>query len=270
LYEAILEAMMGLDRPWDDLHHRSYFLPELKRVEKRELTSTMNGYVTHPANSLATHKIYAEGNMKNIADTIPIDISKTPGVIESIFIEADCLPEDIKVYTELFREFRDVFAWSYEEMTGIDSHIVEHNIKIYPDVKPIRKKLFSVNPQKATTIKAEVEKLIKVGFIYLVQLTEWVSNPIPVNKKQGTIRVCMDFRDQNKACVEANFPNPFIDQIIDECAGCEFFSFMDGFSGYNQIQINPEDRNKTAFICPWGTFAYKKMPFCLKNVGATF
>jgi hypothetical protein len=91
-----------------------------------------------------------------------------------------------------------------------------------------------------------------------------------VNKKQGTIHVCMDFHDLNKACPKDNFPTPFIDQIIDECAGCEAFSFMDGFLGYNQIQIKPKDQHKTAFICPWGTFAYRKMPFGLKNVGATF
>jgi hypothetical protein len=97
-----------------------------------------------------------------------------------------------------------------------------------------------------------------------------VSNPVPVNKKQGTIHVCMDFHDLNKACPKDNFPTPFIDQIVDECTGCEDFSFMDGFSGYNQIQIKPEDQHKTTFICPWGTFAYRKMPFGLKNAGATF
>ena len=101
-------------------------------------------------------------------------------------------------------------------------------------------------------------------------LTEWVSNPVPVDKKQGTIRVCIDFRDLNKACPKDNYPTPFIDQITDECAGNEIFSFMDGFSRYNHITICPEDQHKTTFICPWGTFAYKKMPFGLKNVGATF
>jgi hypothetical protein len=72
-----------------------------------------------------------------------------------------------------------------------------------------------------------------------------VSNPVPVNKKQGMIRVCMEFHDLNKAFPKDNFPTPFIDQIVDECAGCEVFSFMDGFSGYNQIQIKPEDQHKT-------------------------
>jgi hypothetical protein len=86
-----------------------------------------------------------------------------------------------------------------------------------------------VNPQKATGIKAEVEKLLKVGFIYPIQLTQWVSNPILVNKTQGTIHVCMEFHDLNKAYPKDNLPTPFIDQIVDECTGCEVFSFIDGF-----------------------------------------
>jgi hypothetical protein len=91
-----------------------------------------------------------------------------------------------------------------------------------------------------------------------------------VNKKQGMIRVYTDFHDLNKACPKDNYPTPFIDQIIDECDNCEAFSFMDGFLGYNQIQIKPEDQQKMAFIFLWGTFSYRKMPFGLKNVGATF
>ena len=155
-------------------------------------------------------------------------------------------------------------------MPGINPHIVEHEIKTYPNAKPVRQRLRAVNPRKAPAIKAEIEKLLKAGFIYPVPLTEWVSNPVPVDKKQGAIRICTDFRDLNRACPKDNFPTPFIDQILDECAGSEVFSFMDGFSGYNQIQIKPEDQHKTAFICPWGTFAYRKMPFGLKNAGATF
>jgi hypothetical protein len=104
-----------------------------------------------------------------------------------------------------------------------------------------------------------VEKILNVGFIYPVPLTEWVSNPVPVDKKQETIRVCMDFCDLNKACLKDKFPTPFIDQILDECVGSEAFSFMDGFLGYNQIQIKPKDQQKMKFICPWGTFAYHKM-----------
>jgi hypothetical protein len=82
--------MNGLDRPWDDLHHRYYFLPQLRRVEAEEFTMTMNGYATCHVNPLATHKIYVEGNMVSIDETILIDISKNPGIVENIFIRVDC------------------------------------------------------------------------------------------------------------------------------------------------------------------------------------
>jgi len=90
-----------------------------------------------------------------------------------------------------------------------------------------------VNHRKAPAIKEEVEKLLNEGFIFPFPLTEWVSNLVPMNKKQGTICVRMYFRDLNKACPKDNFMTTFIDQIIDECLGSEFFPFMDGFSGYN-------------------------------------
>jgi hypothetical protein len=81
-------------------------------------------------------------------------------------------------------------------------------------------------------------------FIYPVPLMEWVSNLVPVAKKQGTILVCVDYHDLNKSCPKDNYPTPFIDQIIDNCAGSVIFSFMDGFSGYNQIEILPADQHK--------------------------
>jgi hypothetical protein len=115
-----------------------------------------------------------------------------------------------------------------------------------------------------------VEKVINVGFIYLVPLTKWVSNPIHINKKHGTIYACMDFRNINKAHPKDNFLTPFIGHILDECVGSEVFYFMDGFSGYNQIKIKYKDQHKMEFICPWGTFAYRKMPFGLTNAGETF
>jgi hypothetical protein len=171
--EAIIEAMTGPDKPWEDLHHRSYFLPELHRIEAGEFTITMTGDQPCPINLLATQDIYAEGNMATIAETMPINISRTPENASRSGLQF--------IYTDLFKEFRDVFAWSYEEMPGIPK-IVEHEIITYPDAKPVR--LRPVNPRKAAAIKAEVEKLLKAGFIYPIHLTEWVSNP---DKKQGTI-----------------------------------------------------------------------------------
>jgi hypothetical protein len=155
-------------------------------------------------------------------------------------------------------------------MSGIDPKIVIHEIKTYPNAKPIRQLLHPVHPCKVAAIKLEVEKLLKVSFVYPVALIDWVSNLVPIDKKQGTIRVCVDYRDINKSCPKDNFPTPFVDQIVDDCVGSEIFSLMDGFSGYNQINIVPEDQHKISFICPCGTFAYRKLPFGLNNADRTF
>ena len=96
-----------------------------------------------------------------------------------------------------------------------------------------------MNPRKVPAVKEEIEKLLKYGFVYSVPLMKWLSNPVPVDKKQGTICVCTDFRDLNWAYPKDNFPTSFIDQILDECAESEVYSFMDSFSGYNHIQIKP-------------------------------
>jgi hypothetical protein len=96
-----------------------------------------------------------------------------------------------------------------------------------------------VNPRKAPAIKAEVEKLLNDGFIYLVPLIEWVSNPIPMNKKQGTIHVCMHFSDLNKACPKDNFLTPFIDQILDECEGSEVFFLWTNFQDITKFRLGP-------------------------------
>jgi hypothetical protein len=176
--------------------------------------------------------------------------------VENVHIGASCSADEVCTYKSLFQEFRDVFSWSYEEMPDIDPNIVVHEIKTYPDTKPIQQRLHPVYPHKDAVIKHEVEKLLKFGFVYPVALTDWVSNLVSVNKKQGMIRVCVDYRDIYKASPKDNYLTPFVDQIVDDCAGSEIFSLMDGFSGYNQINILPADQHKTAFICPWGTFAY--------------
>ena len=238
--EAILEVMMGIDRPWEDLHHRSYFLPPLQEVESR-FSKLFTSDVCTVSNPLAPAHFRAEGNMSMISKMIAINISRDPNVIKNLFIGIECSPEEIQIYTDLFKEFQDVFAWSYEEMPGIDPSIVQHEIKMYENAKIVHQRLWPINPRKAVAIKAEVEKLLKAGFMYPVPLTDLVSNPVPMDKKQGTIRVRIDFRELNKACRKDNYRTPFIDQIIDDCVGNEIFSFLDGFSSYNQISIRPED-----------------------------
>ena len=93
---------------------------------------------------------------------------------------------------------------------------------------------------------------------------------VPVRKKNGDIRICIDFRNLNKACLKDNFPLPTMEQILQKVAGSELMSFLDGFSGYNQVLVHPDDRLKTTFRTKWGTYAYQKMPFGLINAGATF
>jgi len=97
-----------------------------------------------------------------------------------------------------------------------------------------------------------------------------MANIVPVKKPIGEIRMCTDFQDLNKACPKDDFPLPNIDMIIDSLAGYEMLSFMDGFSGYNQIRIKESDQHKIAFRTPWGNFCYKVMSFGLKNAGATY
>eukprot|EP00253_Pinus_taeda_P020727 PITA_20727 len=93
---------------------------------------------------------------------------------------------------------------------------------------------------------------------------------VPVRKKNGDIRICIDFRNLNKASLKDNFPLPTMEQILQSVVGSELMSFLDGFSGYNQILVHPDDRLKTTFRTKWGTYAYQKMPFGLVNAGATF
>jgi hypothetical protein len=210
-YEVILEELTSLDRPWDDLHHRSYFLPKLRRIEAGEFVLTMTGDRSCLVNPMAMHAIYDEGNMESITETIPIDISRTPSVVENVFFRADYFPEEVRIYIDLFKEFHDVFSWCYKEMRGTDLRIIKNEIMNYPNAKTVRQKLRPVNPRKVAVIKAEVEKLLKVSFIYPIQLTQWVSNIVPINKKLGMIHVCMDLCDLNKACPKDNFPTQFID-----------------------------------------------------------
>ena len=155
--------------------------------------------------------------MANILATIKINISTKLEVVEEIMLWSSCSSEEVASYKALFQEFRDIFAWSYTEIPGLDPSIVEHHIETWPDVAPIRKKQRPIHPSKVAMVKAEIEKLRTTGFIYPIAYTTWVSNPILVNKKQGTICVCIEFCDLNGVCPKDNFPTSFINHIIDAC-----------------------------------------------------
>ena len=119
-------------------------------------------------------------------------------------------------------------------------------------------------------MKEEIQKQLSVGFISVVQYPEWLANDVPVSKKDDKVRVCVDFRNLNKASPKDDFPLPYIDMLVDSTVGYAMLSFMDGFSGYNQIMTAPEDRDKTSFITKWSTYCYRVMSFRLKNAVATY
>ena len=119
-------------------------------------------------------------------------------------------------------------------------------------------------------VKDKLQKMLKVYFIYLISDSQWVSPLVVVPNKNGKWRICVDYSELNKATLKDHFPMPFINQVLDTLAGKKLFSFLDRLSGYNQIKITLEDHNKTTFTCPWGTYAYKFLPFSLCNSLATF
>lgn len=232
-HESIMEIMSLKEAPWNDTHHCSSFLPG-QGAMSTYLEKLSSHFLTQPLQTpIMTHEAWSEGTMGNIMQTMPIEISIKPSVIENVHIGVTCSLDEIKIYTHLFQAFRDVFVWSYEEIPDIDPSIVVHEILTYPGAKPVHQWLCPVHPRKVVTIKGEVEKILKDGFIYPRPLTYWVSNIVSVTKKQGTIRVCVDYCYINCAYQKDNYPTPFIDQIIDECVGSEILSFMDGVFGYN-------------------------------------
>ena len=127
-----------------------------------------------------------------------------------------------------------------------------------------------MNPNLRDIVKEEIQKLLEARFIYPISDSKWVSPLVIVPKKNGKWRVCVDYRELNKSTQKDHFSLPFIDQALDTLSGKNFFSFLDGFSGYSQIQIALEDQDKTTFTCPWGTFSYRVLPFGLCNAPAMF
>jgi hypothetical protein len=121
-----------------------------------------------------------------------------------------------------------------------------------------------------SVIEKEVKKILYAKIIVPLRYSKWVANLLPVKKKNGEIRLCVDFQNLNKSSKKDNYPLPKMKHILQRVTGASWMSMVDGFSGYNKIFVLPEDREKTAFTTPWGTFMYAKMPFGLMNAGATF
>ena len=153
-------------------------------------------------------------------------------------------------------------------MGGIDPTLITHRLNTSPSSKPVKQKRRSFAPERQKAINEEVGKLLQAGEIREVEYLEWLPNVVLVKKANSKWRLCIDFTDINKACPKDNFPLPRIDLIVDATAGHELLSFMDAFSGYNQISMDPDDQEKTSFVTAQGTYCYRVMPFGLKNAAA--
>uniref|UniRef100_A0A2N9FW67 Integrase catalytic domain-containing protein n=1 Tax=Fagus sylvatica TaxID=28930 RepID=A0A2N9FW67_FAGSY len=167
-----------------------------------------------------------------------INLSHDPGIDKPVSISTSLSAVERACLINLLKEYQDVFAWKYDEMPGIDPGLVAHSLNVEPGTKPVVQPARTFHTEVEAQITQEVKKLLAAGFIKPIQHPRWLSNIVPVKKKNGQISA--------------------------------MFSFMDGFSGYNQIRMSPRDAEKTAFRTPIGNFYYTVMPFGLKNAGATY
>jgi hypothetical protein len=155
------------------------------------------------------------------------------------------LPQPMKEDLVAFlRRNNDVFAWSHEDMPGIDPSIIVHKLNVDPNHCPVKQRRRAFAAEQNIAVAEEVEKLLKAGFIREVDYPEWLANVVLVKKSNGKWRMCIDFTDLNKACPKDSFPLPRIDLLVDSMAGHELLSFMDAFSGYNQIYMEKQTKKK--------------------------
>ncbi|GJR17793.1 reverse transcriptase domain-containing protein [Tanacetum coccineum] len=263
-----------------------------------------------PLPPLPNHKDYSPGIRKELkvveAKTVKSSIDEPPEVelkdlpphLEYAFLEGDdklpvIIAKDLKdeekaALIKVLKSHKRAIAWKLSDIKGVDPEFCTHKILMEEDYEPTVQSQRRVNPKIHDVIKKEVEKLLDAGLIYPISDSPWVS-PIHCVPKKGGItvvknddndliptrlvtgwRVCIDYRKLNEATRKDHFPLPFMDQMLERLAGNQYYCFLDGFSGYFQIPIDPKDQEKTTFTCPYGTFAYRRMPFGLCNAPGTF
>jgi len=164
----------------------------------------------------------------------------------------------------------DAFAWTASDMPSIDPDFLCHHLTMDAKVHPVRQRMRKFNEERCLVVKEETQKLLSVGHIREIQYPEWLANVVMVKKANGEWRMCVDFTDLNKACPKDSYLLPSIDALVDSASGCKMLSFLDAFSGYNQIKMHPRDESKTTFMTETSSYCYKVMPFGLKNAGATY
>src|SRR3954467_13440537 len=155
-------------------------------------------------------------------------------------------------------------------MPGVPTEFAEHKLHVRSDVKPVRQPLRRLSEEKRRVVGEEIARILAADFIMEVFFPEWLANPVLVLKKNKQWRMCIDYTSLNKACPKDPFALPRIDQVIGARAGCELLSFLDAYSGYHQIKLDPADRLKTDFITPFGAFYYLTVLLGKRNDGRPF
>ncbi|KAL4344449.1 hypothetical protein AHAS_Ahas11G0179500 [Arachis hypogaea] len=205
-----------------------------------------------------------------------------------VIIASELSSEEEGKLLDVLRKYKKAIGWSLPDIVGIHPRKCMHRIFLQEGARPVWQPQRRLNPTILDVVKKEVTRLPDAGIIYPISDSERVSPVQVVPKKSGitavkkddgkvvtkrvqnALRVCIDYRRLNAATRKDHYPLPFIDQMLDRLAGKSHYCFLDGFTGYFQIHIAPEDQEKTTFTCPFGTFAYKRMPFGLCNAPATF
>ncbi|RDX73363.1 Retrovirus-related Pol polyprotein, partial [Mucuna pruriens] len=199
-----------------------------------------------------------------------------------VIIASNLLLEQEDKLLEVLRQHKKAIGWKLSDLPGINPSICMHRILMEEDIKPIRQQQRRLNPTILDVVKKKVTKLLAAGIIYPISNSQWVSPVQVVPKKsrmtdelvptriQNSWQVCIDYRRLNQATRKDHLPLPFIDQVLENLSGKSHYCFLDDFSGYMQRHIALEDQHKTTFTCPFGTFAYTRMPFGLCNAPSTF
>ena len=151
---------------------------------------------------------------------------------------------------------KDVFAWEPKQLVGVPRGVIEHHLRVCPNVRHVKQKARRQSTEKQSLILQETRKLEAACVIREVQYPEWLANPVVIPKKGGKERMCVDFTNLNKACPQDIFLLPWIDQIVDSTAECDLLCFLDAISGYHQIKVAEQDIEKTAFLTPCGVYCY--------------
>jgi hypothetical protein len=159
----------------------------------------------------------------------------------------------------------DMFAWQPSQLSGIPMEVIEHNLKIYPDARPVQQRPQKQSVERQNFIREEIKKLLDAGFIREVHHPQWLANPVVIPKANGKLQMCIDYISLNKACPKDPFPLTRIDQIMDSTSGCDLLCFLDGYSGFHQIPMSREDEENTAFLTVDDLFCYVSIPYGLKN-----